>query len=139
MTEKNESSPVSSSSKLSRRERQIMDVLYERQRASAKEILEALDDAPSYSTVRALLARMLEKKLVVHESEAGKYIYRPLTQKQEAGQSALGRLVRTFFEGSAAKAANALIGDGNNELSDAELDVLEAAIKQARARDKKDS
>lgn len=139
MTKESESTQASPANKLSRRERQIMDVLYERQQASAKEILEALDDAPSYSTVRALLARMLEKKLVVHESEAGKYIYRPLTQKQEAGQSALGRLVRTFFEGSAAKAANALIGDGNSELSDAELDALEEAIKQARARDKKGS
>lgn len=120
--------------KLSRRERQILDVLYERQPASAKDVQAGIVDAPSYSSVRALLARMVEKGLISHQQEGAKYLYSAVTAKDDAGQSAMGRLVRTFFEGSALKAASALIGDAKEQLDDRELESLEEMIRQARAR-----
>jgi len=122
--------------KLSRRERQILDLLYQRQQASAKDIQQGLEDAPSYSTVRALLARMVTKGLVSHQQQGAKYIYTPVTEKGAASKTALGRLIKTFFEGSAAKAANALIGSQDEQLSNAELDALEQMIKKARENNK---
>jgi predicted transcriptional regulator len=119
-------------SKLSRRERQILDLLYERQQASAKDIQQSLEDAPSYSTVRALLARMVDKGLAHHHQQGSKYIYSPVTEKGDAGRFALGSIIKTFFEGSASKAANALIGNHQEQLSDSELDALELMIQQAR-------
>lgn len=118
--------------KLSRRERQIIDFLYEKQQASARDVQLGLEDAPSYSTVRALLTRMVERGFVNHHQEGAKYIYTPSTEKADASRSALGRLVKTFFEGSAAKAVNALIGGQEEQLSESELDALEKMIQQAR-------
>lgn len=120
--------------KLSRRERQILDVLYERQPASAKDVQAGIADAPSYSSVRALLARMAEKGLVVHQQDGAKYLYSAVTAKDDASQSAIGRLVRTFFGGSAMKAASALIGNAEDRLDDKELEHLEKMIRQARER-----
>ncbi|WP_299770153.1 BlaI/MecI/CopY family transcriptional regulator [uncultured Pseudoteredinibacter sp.] len=122
------------SQKLSRRERQILDVLYERQPASAKEVQAGISDAPSYSSVRALLARMVEKGLVSHQQDGAKYLYSAVTAKDDASQSAMGRLVRTFFGGSALKAASALIGNAKEELNEQELESLEKMIRQARER-----
>lgn len=118
--------------KLSRRERQIIDFLYEKQQASARDVQAGLEDAPSYSTVRALLNRMVERGFVNHHQEGAKYIYTPSTEKGDASRSALGRLIKTFFEGSAAKAANALIGSQQDQLSESELDALEQMIQQTR-------
>lgn len=120
--------------KLSRRERQILDVLYEKQQASAKDVQAGMEDAPSYSSVRALLARMVEKGLVNHIQDGAKYLYSPITAKDDASQSAMGRLVRTFFEGSALKAASALIGNAEEQLDEKELESLENMIRQARER-----
>ena len=92
---------------LSRRERQIMDILYEHQACSAQDIQHALPDPPSYSAVRALLARLVEKDLVQFRQEGAKYIYSPKVAEAKAQQSALSRLLKTFFKGSPAQALNA--------------------------------
>jgi predicted transcriptional regulator len=124
--------------KFSRRERQIMDVLYERKEASAQEVLDGMEDPPSYSSVRALLARLLEKGAVTHRQEGAKYIYAPAVAVDDARESAVKRLVNTFFEGSALQAVNALLGGKDNQLSDTELDELEQAIANAKALRKND-
>lgn len=120
--------------KLSRREREILDVLYETGEAPAQAVLEQIPNPPSYSSVRALLARMIEKGLVNHRQEGARYLYRPAIERAAAQKSALNRLIKTFFEGSIAKAANALMGDNADALSDQELDQLERAIAKARAK-----
>lgn len=119
--------------KLSRREREILDVLYQTEEASAQQVMELMPDPPSYSSVRALLARMIEKELVTHRQEGAKYLYQPAQARAQAQSSALSRMLKTFFDGSIAKAANALLGEKGEELSDAELDALEQAIAKARA------
>lgn len=119
--------------RLSRRERQIMDVLYRLQEASAQEVLDELPDPPSYSTVRALLARLLEKQLVVHRQEGARYIYAPAVAVTEARDSALRRLVTTFFDGSAAQAVSALLGSSRDSLTAAELEDIQRAIAAAQA------
>lgn len=123
--------------KLSRREREIMDVLYQTSEASAQQVLELMPDPPSYSSVRALLARMIEKQLITHRQEGAKYLYQPAVARQQAQSSALSRMLKTFFDGSIAKAANALLGERGEELTEAELDALERAIAQARANKRK--
>ena len=119
--------------KLSRREREILDVLYQTEEASAQQVMELMPDPPSYSSVRALLARMIEKELVTHRQEGAKYLYQPAQARAQAQSSALSRMLKTFFDGSIAKAAHALLGEKGEELSDAELDALEQAIAKARA------
>ncbi len=117
---------------LSRRERQIVDVLLQQGEATAKDVQAGMPDAPGYSAVRALLARMLDKDLITHRQEAGKYIYAVKATKEEAQESALQRMLKTFFEGSAAKAVSALLGSQGHDLSAEELAVLEAQIKKAK-------
>ncbi|GLS27031.1 BlaI/MecI/CopY family transcriptional regulator [Marinibactrum halimedae] len=114
--------------KTSRRERQILDVLYELGEGSAHDVRDAMDDPPSYSSVRALLARMIEKELITHRSEGNRYIYMPMKKREEASVSALEKLVNTFFQGSPVKAVSALLGSSKQSLSDQELDELEQAI-----------
>ncbi len=115
---------------LSRRERQIMDVLYARGSATAAEVREALPDPPSYSAVRALLRILEEKGHARHEQQGPRYVYLPQVSRERARKSALKRLVSTFFEGSAAQAAAALIG--TERLSKAELARLSSLIDKAR-------
>lgn len=121
-------------SKLSRRERQIVDILFAMGEASAQQVQSAMADAPSYSTVRALLARLLEKQAVGRRQDGAKYIYFALSDKTEASQGALQRVVKTFFEGSAAKAVNALLGGADKKLSSQEIKELEHLINQAKNR-----
>jgi|SRR5262245_40157477 predicted transcriptional regulator len=116
---------------LSRRERQIMDVIYRRGRATAAEVLEDLPDPPSYSAVRALLRLLEEKGHVQHEQDGPRYVYAPTVARDRARRSALKHVVRTFFDGSASEAMAALL-DGETRLDDAELDRLSAMIEQAR-------
>src|SRR5690606_15350467 len=113
---------------LSRRERQIMDILFERGEASAAEVLERLPDPPSYSAVRALLRKLEEKGQVGHREQGAKYVYHPLEDARKAGRNAISRLIRTFFDGSPARAANSLLGMSLEDLSEQELDELEALI-----------
>ena len=117
---------------LSRRERQIMDIIHARQEASAAEVMEAMDDPPTYSAVRALLAVLVRKGLVEHREEGRKYIYRPTTPSHEVGRTALDRVMHTFFDGSVEKALAALLDSRDSDLSPDELDRLRALIDQAR-------
>ena len=119
------------STQLSRRERQIMDVIYRRGRATAADVLEGLPDPPSYSAVRALLRLLEEKGHVHHEQDGPRYVYVPTVARDRARRTALKHVVRTFFDGSATEAVAALL-DGETRLADAELDRLSALIEQAR-------
>jgi BlaI family transcriptional regulator, penicillinase repressor len=120
---------------LSRRERQIMDVLYQRSRATAAEVLEALPDPPSYSAVRALLRILEEKGHIRHEVDGPRYVYAPRVDRNRARQSALRHLVQTFFDGSVAQAAAALLDQGGRRFSDEELERLAAQIERARTEE----
>ena len=118
--------------KLSRRERQIMDVLYQRQRAPAAEIREALPNAPSYSAVRALLRIMEEKGHIRHEEKDLRYIYFPTAPRGRTRRRALRHVVDTFFEGSAAQAVAALLDPSTARLTDDELARISDLIAKAR-------
>ena len=119
---------------LSKREQQIMDVLFQANVASAKKIHQNIPDAPSYSAVRALLAKMEEKGLVKHKHEGKKYIYQAVQSKDDAGESAMQRLVKTFFAGSASRAITALLGSEGDKLTERELDELQKLIDQKKQR-----
>lgn len=117
---------------LSRRERQIMDILYRLGRATAGEVMADLPGEPSYSTVRTQL-RVLEAKGHVRHEELGlRYVYVPAVPRHAARRLAMRHLVRTFFDGSAEKAVAALLGGEAARLSDAELERLAAMIAKAR-------
>ncbi len=116
---------------LSRRERQIMDVIYRLGRASVADVRDGIPDAPSYSAVRALMGVLEEKGELTHEREGPRYVYRPTTPRSEARVSALERVLSTFFDGSPTQAMAALI-DLSDDLSDEELDRLESMIRDAR-------
>ncbi len=115
---------------LSRRERQIMDVIYARGQATAAEVVAALPDPPSYSAVRALLRILEEKGHLRHQQDGPRYVFLPVVPRERARRSALRNVVRTFFNGSAAQAAAALIDQ--TTLSDAEFEKLAALIDKAR-------
>ncbi|MBI4485929.1 MAG: BlaI/MecI/CopY family transcriptional regulator [Acidobacteria bacterium] len=117
---------------LSRRERQIMDILYRRGRATAAEVMEELPGNPSYSTVRTQLRVLETKGHVRHEEEGLRYVYLPAVPRRAARRSAVRHLVETFFDGSAEKAVAALLGGEAARLSDEELDRIAALIEKAR-------
>lgn len=117
---------------LTRRERQIMDVLYAREEATAAEIHAAIPDAPSYSAVRALLKKLLDKGHVSYKQDGPRYIYLPELSKGEARQNAWRRLVNTFFDGSPAEAVVNLLGTEGRNLSREELAEVEAALAKLR-------
>src|SRR2546422_9114461 len=118
--------------RLSRRERQIMDILHTRRSATAAEVLADLPDPPGYSAVRALLRIMEEKGHVKHRREGARYVYLPRVSSQTASRSALKRVVSTFFQGSITQTMAALLEAPDTELSDAELNKLQQIIQQAR-------
>jgi BlaI family penicillinase repressor len=116
----------------SRRERQIMDILYQRGRATAADIHAAMPDRPSYSAVRAKLRVLEEKQQVKHEAEGLRYVFVPTTPREKAKRSAVKHLLDTFFEGSVGKAVTALLDVSAAELSPAELDRLSQMIESAK-------
>ncbi len=117
---------------LSRRERQIMDILYRRGRATANEVMQELSGEPSYSTVRTQL-RVLEEKGHVHHEEQGlRYVYEPAVPRHTARKSALRHLVDTFFDGSAEKTVAALLGGESARFTDEELERIAGLIRKAR-------
>jgi BlaI family transcriptional regulator, penicillinase repressor len=119
---------------MSRRERQIMDILFAAGRASGPEIQQRLEDSPSYSTVRTLL-RILERKgYVRHKEEGLRYIYEPVMARETARKSALHRVLHTFFDGSAQQAVAALLDPKAFRLSRAELDELTKLIEKAKEK-----
>jgi BlaI family penicillinase repressor len=124
--------PSSRPPALSRRERQIMDILYRHRRATAGEVMDALSGDPSYSTVRTQLRVLEQKGHVRHEEHGLRYVYMPAVAKSAARKSALKHLVETFFDGSAEKTVAALLGGEAARLSDEELDRIEALIENAR-------
>lgn len=117
---------------LSRRERQIMDVLFARGRATGQEIQEGLPDQPNYSSVRTIL-RVLERKgFVRHVEEGLRYVYEPTVAREAASRSALQRIIRTFFDGSAKEAAAALLDPSAFHLSEEELAELGRMVDRAQ-------
>lgn len=117
---------------LSRRERQIMDVMYRLGRATVAEVLERLPDPPGYSAVRAMLRILEEKGHLRHEQDGPRYVYLPTVPRDSARESALKHVVRTFFNNSTESAVAALLDLRGDDLSDAELDRLSRLIEQAR-------
>lgn len=117
---------------LSRRERQIMDILYRRGRATAGEVMQDLSGDPSYSTVRTQLRVLEEKGHVRHEEEGLRYVYVPAVPRHAARRSALRHLVDTFFDGSAEKTVAALLGSEGARMTDEELDRIAGLIEKAR-------
>jgi predicted transcriptional regulator len=117
---------------LTRRERQIMDVLYRRGRATANEVREALPGRPSYSTVRTQLRVLEEKGHVRHEELGLRYVYTPAVPRRAARRSALRHLVDTFFDGSAEKVVAAVLGGEAARMSDAELDRIAELVAKAK-------
>ena len=117
---------------LTRRERQIMDILFRRARATAAEVMEELPGEPSYSTVRTQLRVLEEKGHVRHEEDGVRFIYIPVVARHAARKSALRHLVETFFDGSSEKAVAALLGGEGSKLSDEQLDRIADLIAKAR-------
>ena len=104
----------------SRRERQIMEIIFALGEATAAMVQEQMDDAPSYSTVRKQLTILVERGHLKHREENRKYVYRPTKTRRKAGKSALARVVQTFYEGSLEKAVAALVQESDGKLSDEE-------------------
>lgn len=117
---------------LSRRERQIMDVVYRMGKASVSDVLERLPDPPSYSAVRALMRILEEKGHLKHEQDGPRYLYLPIVPRDAVQGDALSHMVRTFFGGSTEAAVAALLELPENGLSRGELDRLSRLIDEAR-------
>ncbi len=117
---------------LSRRERQIMDVIWQQGTATAADVLEALPDPPSYSAVRGSLRVLVEKGHVEYRQDGPRYVYHPTTPREEARASALKRVLNTFFDDSPEKVMAALLDLSSGSLSDDELARLEDRIREAR-------
>ena len=118
--------------RLSRRERQIMDILYRLGRATAGEVQEQLSGEPAYSTVRAQLRVLEEKGELRHEEEGLRYVYMPKQSRHQIQRSALKHLVETLFEGSADKVVAALLGKGSSGITEEQLQRMAELIEQAR-------
>ena len=119
------------SSQLSRRERQIMDVIYRRGKVTAADVLADLPDPPSYSAVRAMLRLLEEKGHLRHEQDGPRYVYMPVVNRDKARRSAMRHLVRTFFDGSTEDAVAALL-QNDSGMSDEELQRLSTLIDSAK-------
>jgi BlaI family transcriptional regulator, penicillinase repressor len=117
---------------LSRRERQILDILYQRGGATVADVQAALPEPPSYSAVRALLRILEEKGHIRHEQDGPRYLYRPTVGRDNAKRSALRHVLQTFFDGSAEQAISALLDESATKLSSSELDRLARLIDSAR-------
>jgi len=121
---------------LSRRERQIMDILYRLGSATAAEIREDLPDAPSYSAVRSLLRILEDKGHLRHQYDGPRYVFTPIVSRPTAQKSALRQMVRTFFDGSATQAVAALLDMSASDLTDDELEQLGRLVEQAKGEGK---
>lgn len=121
---------------LSRRERQIMDILYQRTKASASEVREAMPDAPSYSAVRAMLRVLEEKGHVKHVEEGLKYVYVPVVAREKAKRSAVKHVLDTFFSGSPEQIVAALLDVSSERLTREELDRMADLIEKAKREGK---
>jgi BlaI family penicillinase repressor len=118
--------------KLSRRERQIMDVLYERQSATVSDVMEALPDPPSYSAVRATLRVLGDKGHVTHAEDGPRYVYAPAVPPDQARETALSHLLKTFFNGSAEQAVVTLLQMSEVDMATSDVERLAARVRDAR-------
>ncbi|NIP93689.1 MAG: BlaI/MecI/CopY family transcriptional regulator [Akkermansiaceae bacterium] len=115
---------------LSRRERQILEILYRLGQATAKEVQDNLPDPPSYSAVRALLATLEGKEMVRHSKEGRRYVYKPAITPKRAKRTALDNLLRTFFQGKPENLVAALLDPTDQQLSKKEIDSIRELIKK---------
>ena len=122
---------------LSRRERQIMEIVYELGRATAAEVRERMPDPPSYSAVRAMLRILEDKGHIIHEQDGPRYIFLPIVPREEASETALRRLVRTFFGGSPEGAMAALLDLDGDRLDEDALRRLAEMIDEARREEER--
>jgi predicted transcriptional regulator len=127
---------MSAAGSLSRRERQIMDILYQRGKASASEVREAMEAAPGYSAVRAMLRVLEEKGHVKHQAEGLKYVYVPVVARDKAKRSAVKHVMETFFNGSAEQIVAALLDVSSTRLTREELDRMSEMIEAAKSEGK---
>ena len=121
---------------LSRRERQIMDILYRQGKASASEVRELMEDAPSYSAVRAMLRVLEEKGHVRHQAEGLKYVYVPTVARDKAKRTAVKHVMETFFNGSPEQIVAALLDVASTRLTREELDRMSQLIEDAKKEGK---
>ena len=121
---------------LSRRERQIMDILYQRGKASASEVRQAMESAPSYSAVRAMLRVLEDKGHTKHQAEGLKYVYVPTVPRDKAKRSAVKHVLDTFFAGSPEQIVAALLDVSSTRLTRGELDRMSEMIERAKREDK---
>ncbi len=117
---------------LSRRERQIMDIIYQRGQATAAEVLDNLPDPPSYSAVRAMLKVLEDKGHIRHKQQGPRYVFLPKVSREKAKRSAVQHLLQTFFDGSTENAVATLLDVSRSELSNSDLDRLNSLINQAK-------
>ncbi len=118
---------------LSRREREIMEIVYRLGRASVSDVVAQMGDKPSYDTVRVTLGILTSKGHLSHYTEGRRYIYRPTVPRERASRSALRNLLQTFFSGSPSRAIMAMLDMPAGRLSEKELDEIEALIKKRRS------
>jgi predicted transcriptional regulator len=118
---------------LSRRERQVMDILFRRGTATVAEVMGDLPEPPTYSAVRSILRILAEKGLVAHREDGPRYVYAPAVSTRGAQEEALRHVVRTFFEGSAEQAAAALFRISDTEIGDADLKRLRETVRKAKS------
>jgi BlaI family transcriptional regulator, penicillinase repressor len=118
--------------RLSRRERQIMEIIYRRSRASVTEVLEGMENPPSYSAVRTIMNLMVDKGFLKYKGQGKKYVYYPAVARDKAGHSALNSVLHTFFSGSVAQAVVSLINLHKDNLSAEDLDRLSKFIDEAK-------
>ena len=123
---------TTSTARLTRREREIMDILYRRGRATAQEVLDDLADPPSYSAVRALLRLLEERGHAKHAQDGQRYVYSPAVSRGDARKRALTHLVRTFFAGSVEQTMTTLLESSREKLSHDDLDRLAELIERAK-------
>jgi BlaI family transcriptional regulator, penicillinase repressor len=117
---------------LSRRERQVMDILYRRGEATVAEVMSDLPDPPTYSAVRSILRILMEKDLINYREDGPRYVYLPAVNTDRARDDALKHVIRTFFDGSAEQAVAAVLRVSDAKLTDAEVEQLRDRIKKAR-------
>jgi predicted transcriptional regulator len=121
---------------LSRRERQIMEILYRGGKASVSEVMEGMDDAPGYSAVRAMMRVLEDKGHIKHRAEGLKYVYVPVVTREKAKRSAVKHLLDTFFSEAPDQVVAALLDVSSNRLTKEELDRMAAMIEKARKEGK---
>ena len=121
----------------SRRERQIMDIVYHLGSATAADIHSQMPDPPTYTTVRGLLRVLVKKGHLRARSDGVRFVYRPRTPRKDAGKSVLAHVIRTFFDGSTANAMAALLGSADLQVTPAELRKLSRLVTRARGKEKR--